>query len=571
MSRAGNPSYSAVTTSSSALPSGAATEATLSAINTKVPSLGQALAASSVPVVLTAAQLSTLTPPAAITGYATEATLATRLSESDFDTKVGSLTETAPATDTASSGLNGRLQRIAQRITSLIALLPAALTGSGNFKVSLQESNATQAVSGTVTANQGGTWTVQPGNTANTTAWKVDGSAVTQPVSGTVTANAGTNLNTSALALESGGNLASTKTNTDNLNLAQASTTSGQKGNLVLAATTTGSPTYTTAQSNPLSLTIAGALRVDGSAVTQPVSGTVTITPSGTQSVNVAQIAGTTTLTGNGVTGAGSQRVTVASDNTPFPIKIDQTTVGTTNAMSVAQLGANTVSTGNGASGTGVLRVAQVNDGTGVLATVSTVTSLTQMNGQAIAMNTGTRSAGTQRVTIATDDVVPASQSGTWNIATVSTLTALGSGTTGPMKAEDVAHATGDQGFPAWAVRNDNLATTFGADQDYIPISTDLKGAIITTQKAATPTQSSVAGSATSVTLLSANSSRRGAVINNDSTATLYVKMGATASTTSYSYKMLTDDILEIPYGYTGVIDGIWASATGNARITELT
>lgn len=30
---------------------------------------------------------------------------------------------------------------------------------------------------------QSGTWTVQPGNTANTTAWKVDGSAVTQPVS----------------------------------------------------------------------------------------------------------------------------------------------------------------------------------------------------------------------------------------------------------------------------------------------------------------------------------------------------------------------------------------------------
>lgn len=33
-----------------------------------------------------------------------------------------------------------------------------------------------------------GTWTVQPGNTANTTAWKVDGSAVTQPVQGAGTA-----------------------------------------------------------------------------------------------------------------------------------------------------------------------------------------------------------------------------------------------------------------------------------------------------------------------------------------------------------------------------------------------
>lgn len=45
---------------------------------------------------------------------------------------IGSVTETAPATDTASSGLNGRLQRIAQRITSLIALIPTDwLTGAG--------------------------------------------------------------------------------------------------------------------------------------------------------------------------------------------------------------------------------------------------------------------------------------------------------------------------------------------------------------------------------------------------------------------------------------------------------
>jgi hypothetical protein len=43
---------------------------------------------------------------------------------------------------------------------------------------------------------------------ASMTPLLVDGSGATQPVSGTVTANAGTNLNTSALALETGGNLA---------------------------------------------------------------------------------------------------------------------------------------------------------------------------------------------------------------------------------------------------------------------------------------------------------------------------------------------------------------------------
>src|SRR6516164_18934 len=60
----------------------------------------------------------------------------------------------------------------------------------------------TQPVSGTVAATQSGTWTVQPGNTANTTAWLVTGTGgtfpvtgtfwqATQPVSGTVTANQG--------------------------------------------------------------------------------------------------------------------------------------------------------------------------------------------------------------------------------------------------------------------------------------------------------------------------------------------------------------------------------------------
>ena len=145
--------------------------ASLASLDTKLPPQGQALAAASLPVVLTAAQVTTLTPVAAITGYATETTLGTRLSESDFDTKTGSLTETAPASDTASSGLNGRLQRIAQRITSLITAIGSP------FQAGASIGNTTFA------STQSGTWTVQPGNTANTTAWKVDGSAVTQPVS----------------------------------------------------------------------------------------------------------------------------------------------------------------------------------------------------------------------------------------------------------------------------------------------------------------------------------------------------------------------------------------------------
>ena len=58
---------------------------------------------------------------------------------------IGATNETAPGTDTASSGLNGRLQRIAQRITSLIALLPASLgpkTGAASLSVTLATDSA---------------------------------------------------------------------------------------------------------------------------------------------------------------------------------------------------------------------------------------------------------------------------------------------------------------------------------------------------------------------------------------------------------------------------------------------
>jgi len=118
-----------------------------------------------------------------------------------------------------------------------------------------------------VPASQSGTWTVQPGNTANTTAWLVTGTGGTFPAtqSGTWNINniSGTvSLPTNA-ATETGGNLASIKTDVDNLNLAQASTTSGQKGNLILGAATTSAPTYTNGQSNPLSLDTAGNLRVN--------------------------------------------------------------------------------------------------------------------------------------------------------------------------------------------------------------------------------------------------------------------------------------------------------------------
>jgi len=58
------------------------------------------------------------------------------------------------------------------------------------------------------------------------------------------------------------------------------------------------------------------ALKVDGSGVTQPVSGTVTTSPPSNASSNVAQINGVTPLMGNGASGTGALRVSIASDST---------------------------------------------------------------------------------------------------------------------------------------------------------------------------------------------------------------------------------------------------------------
>ena len=83
-------------------------------------------------------------------------------------------------------------------------------------------------------------------------------------------------------------------------------------------------------------------------------------------------------------------------------------------------------------------------------------------------------------------------------------------------------------------------------------------------------TKANVAGSASSVTLLAANARRIGASVVNDSAAILYIDLtGGTASATSYSVQLAAGAYLEVPFGYTGLITGIWASATGSARVTE--
>jgi len=133
---------------------------------------------------------------------------------------------------------------------------PWSVSQSGTWTV--QQGTPPWSVSQSGTWTTGRTWTLSSGS---------DSVSAVQSGPWTVTANAGTNLNTSALALD---------TSVNGILNAQGSTTSGQTGPLCQGAVTTAAPSYSTGKTDPLSLTTAGALRVDGSGSTQPVSGTVT-------------------------------------------------------------------------------------------------------------------------------------------------------------------------------------------------------------------------------------------------------------------------------------------------------
>ena len=156
----------------------------------------------------------------------------------------------------------------------------------------------------------------------------------------------------------------------------------------------------------PLQVTLANtganatAVKVDGSAVTQPVSGTVTITPSGTQTVSgtvaVSTINSVAPAFGTGTRDATVQRVTIATDDV-VPVSATSLPLPTGASTSALQ---STIDT----SVNTLLKPAST---LAAVTTVSTVTNLSQLGGAAIAMGTGVRSAGTQRVTIATDDSVP--------------------------------------------------------------------------------------------------------------------------------------------------------------------
>lgn len=263
-------------------------------IDTKTPALGQALAAASVPVVLTAAQISTLTPPAAITGFATESTLGTLSAKFASGTVIGDVN--LGVTD------NAVLDAIAASVAGTLTVGSHAVTNAGTFAVQASQSgtwNVTN-ISGTVSLPTGAsTAAKQPAlGTAGTasadvitvqgiasmTALKVDGSAVTQPVSGSVTANIGT-VGTLATA---------------------ANQTTGNTSLATIAGAVAGTEVQVDIVTMP-NVTIAGTVTVGSHAVTN--AGTFAVQVDGAALTSLQLLDDSVATTGSAITSKGMAAV----------------------------------------------------------------------------------------------------------------------------------------------------------------------------------------------------------------------------------------------------------------------
>lgn len=197
------------------------------------------------------------------------------------DTSIGSLTETAPATDTASSGLNGRLQRIAQRLTSLITLLPTALgqtTMSASLPVVLPSDQSTVPV--------GAQASTRPAATTMQNAAVANGNGVSLAVTGQAVAL----LNVVSSPAMSGGTTINFEASVDDTTwVSIGAHTIGVNGSMASTATADGDYRIATAGYKSIRARIsaysAGTITVKGYAVPIPSHPTAVALATGTNPI----------------------------------------------------------------------------------------------------------------------------------------------------------------------------------------------------------------------------------------------------------------------------------------------
>lgn len=146
------------------------------------------------------------------------------------------------------------------------------------------------------------------------------------------------------------------------------------------------------------------------------------------------------------------------------------------------------------------------------------------------------------------------------------------SGVATGVQVEDAPHVSGDTGFQSLGVRNDGTNTVLtSANGDYGSIAVDDRGVQFVRDRPAASAATAVVvmAASTNQTLQAANQNRRGLAIYNGASAVLNVKLGATASATSFAVVLAVGGYYEVPGNYSGIVDG-WTTGTGPVNVTEI-
>lgn len=447
----------------------------------------------------------------------------------------------------------------------------AIIYNSDGYEVSTTNGKAVSATTAALTiAGSDGT-NFRYVKVDNTGVLKVDPSGTTtQPVSGTVTVTQST-----------ASNLNATVTGTVTANI-------GTSGSLALDATLTGGTQRTKISdgTNNAALTNTTPAGTEQALIvrnipsgTQAISGTITAVQATASNLNVTAVASgnfnnaSVSATGSAVPALGTfiggsdgtllKAVRVATDGT---VRIDPTGT-TTQPVS----GTVTVTQATGSNLNAVVSgTITANIGTsGSLALDATLTGGTQRT----KISDGTNNAALANTTPAGSEygvIVRNIPSGT---QTVTGTVIVTQATAGNLNTTANIGTTGGIALDATlTARLNTLGQKTSANSAPVVLASDQSAIPVKNESATTGTTTTVASSATTVTLLASNPSRKGATFFNDSTvAFLYLKLGATASLTSFTVKIAPSGYYEVPNNYTGIIDGIWNTASGNARITQLT
>lgn len=480
-------------------------------------------------------------------------------------TRLGDLTETAPATDTASSGLNGRLQRLAQRLTSLIALFPSSIgqkTKAGSLSVTLSSDQDTVPVSaaslplpsgGATSANQ--TTIIGHVDGIEGSLSSIDGKIVAVDTGAVVVSSsalpsgAATSANQSSeQALIGAINETSPATDTADSGLNGRLQRIAQRITSLIALLPTSLGQKTKA--NSLAVTIAS----DQDVLAVSLSSSPLPTGAATAANQATEIASLASIDGK-ITAVDTGAVVVASSALPSGAATSanqSTIIGHLDGVE------GLLTTIDGDTGTLAGAVAgsemQVDIVSGTISLPTGASTLSEQQAQSILIG-------------AVDETAPASDTAS-------------SGLNGRLQRIAQRITSLIALFPTSLGQKtmaNSLAVVVASDQTVIPISDNSSSLTVDGSVTANPTRpatatsSNVGSSATNVTLLASNANRLGATVYNDSTQILYLKLGATASATSHTLQMAAASYYEVPFWYTGNIDGIWASANGSARLVEVT